>query len=70
MADHMEASLVCAAMRMALANRRPPPGLLFHSDRADRNTYRASFGPCSPEHHVVQSLSRPAQCRDNAVVES
>jgi transposase InsO family protein len=34
MADHMEASLVCDAMRLALTNWRPPPGLLFHSNRA------------------------------------
>jgi transposase InsO family protein len=35
MADHMEASLVGEAMGMALAARRPRPGLLFHSDYAE-----------------------------------
>jgi hypothetical protein len=33
MADHKETSLVCEAM--ALADRRPPPGLMFHSDYAE-----------------------------------
>jgi putative transposase len=56
LADHMEASLVCDALRMAVAARRPPPGLMFHSDRET--------------HHITQSLSRPGQCWDNAVSES
>ena len=34
-ADHMEASLVVDAMAMALADRRPLSGLLFHSDYAE-----------------------------------
>jgi transposase InsO family protein len=69
MADHMEASLVCDAMRMALTTRRPPPGLLFHSDRGSQYT-SADFRALLGEHHVVQSLSRRAQCWDNAVSES
>jgi putative transposase len=68
-ADHMEASLVCDAMRMALADRRPPPGLLFHSDRGSQYL-SAEFRALLEEHHVVQSLSRPGQCWDNAVIES
>lgn len=68
-ADHMEASLVCDAMRMALANRRPPPGLLFHSDRGSQYL-SAGFRALLEENHVVQSLSRPGQCWDNAVIES
>ena len=69
MADHMEASLVCDAMRMALAagDRRP---VCCFIPTADRNTPRPSSGPCWHEHHVVQSLSRPGQCWDNAVAES
>jgi putative transposase len=69
MADHMEASLVCDAMRMALADRRPPAGLLFHSDRGSQYVSGA-FGALLAEHHVIQSLSRPGQCWDNAVAES
>jgi putative transposase len=68
-ADHMEASLVCEAMRMALADRRPPPGVLFHSDRGSQYL-SGEFRALLEEHHVVQSLSRPGQCWDNAVIES
>lgn len=35
MADHMRATLVCDALAMALAARRPAPGLIFHSDYAE-----------------------------------
>ncbi len=35
LADHMESSLVCEAMRMALRHRRPGPGLMYHSDYAE-----------------------------------
>lgn len=34
MATHMRASLVVDALKMALARRRPEPGLIYHSDRA------------------------------------
>jgi putative transposase len=68
-ADHMEASLVCDAMRMALADRRPPPGLLFHTDRGSQYL-SAEFKTLLDEHHVIQSLSWPGQCWDNAVIES
>src|SRR5205823_45045 len=33
MADHMRTQLVSDALRMAVARRRPAPGLIFHSDR-------------------------------------
>lgn len=69
LADHMEASLVCDAMRMALTSRRPPAGLLFHSDRGSQYT-SADFRALLEQHQVIQSLSRPAQCWDNAVAES
>ena len=59
MADHMDASLVCDAMNMALAARRPAPGLLFHSDRGSQYT-SVDFRALLAEHHVVQSLSRRA----------
>ena len=61
LADHMEASLVCDAMRIALADRRPPPGLLFHSDRGSQYT-SDEFRALLKDHQVIQSLSRPGQC--------
>jgi len=36
MADHMRTELVADALRMAVAARRPGPGLIFHSDRGTR----------------------------------
>jgi transposase InsO family protein len=69
MADHMRASLVCEALQAALDARRPAPGLVFHSDRGCQYT-SAEFAELLEAHGVVQSLSRPGQCWDNAVAES
>jgi putative transposase len=68
-ADHMEASLVCDAMRMAITTRRPAPGLLFHSDRGSQYCSKV-FRDLLGAHQITQSLSRPGQCWDNAVAES
>ncbi len=69
MADHMRTELVADALRMAVAARRPAPGLIFHSDRGTQYT-SAEFTGLLAEHGMVQSLSRPRQCWDNAVAES
>lgn len=69
MADHMRTSLVCDALRMAIAARHPSPGLIFHADRGSQYT-SAEFGQLLVAHAAVQSLSRPRQCWDNAVAES
>ena len=69
MADHMLASLVCEALGMALSWRRPGPGLVFHSDRGSQYT-SGQFRELLAAHGVSQSLSRPRQCWDNAVVEA
>lgn len=69
MADHMRAELVCDALRMAIQQRRPAPGAMFHSDRGTQYTSSAFTGLLA-EHEMIQSLSRPRQCWDNAVAES
>jgi len=69
MADHMEASLVCDALKMAIASRRPASGFLFHSDRGSQYT-SSEFRQLLADHHGVQSLSRKGECWDNAVGES
>ena len=68
-ADHMEASLVCDAMNMAIAARRPAPGWIFGSDRGSQYT-STDFRALLKAHQGVQSLSRKGQCWDNAVGES
>jgi putative transposase len=69
MADHMRASLVCDALTMALEQRRPARGLIFHADRGSQYTSR-EFRALLDTHGLLQSLSRPGQCWDNAVAES
>ena len=69
MADHMRTELVADALRMAIAARHPAAGLIFHSDRGTQYT-SAEFTALLAEHEMVQSLSRPRQCWDNAVAES
>ena len=69
MADHMRASLVVDALRMALEARRPGPGLIFHSDRGSQYT-SGEFTALLDAHGIVQSFSRPGECWDNAVSES
>jgi transposase InsO family protein len=65
MADHMRADLVCDALRMAIKQRRPRPGLIFHSDRGSQYT-SAQFTRLLARHGIRQSLSRPRQCWDKA----
>jgi len=69
MADHMRASLVCDALAMALELRHPAPGLVVHTDRGSQYTSR-EFRAILDANGLVQSLSRPRQCWDNAVAES
>jgi transposase InsO family protein len=69
LADHMRAELVGDALRMAIIHRRPGPGLIFHSDRGTQYT-SSQFTGLLADHKMVQSLSRPRQCWDNAVAES
>jgi len=69
MADHMRADLVCDALEMAIEQRRPAPGLIFHSDRGSQYTSGA-FSKLLGAHRITQSLSRAGQCWDNAVAES
>jgi len=69
LADHMEASLACDALSMAVASRRPAPGFIMHTDRGSQYT-SAEFRQLLEVHHGIQSLSRKGQCWDNAVGES
>jgi transposase InsO family protein len=69
MRETLDADLALAALRMALADRRPAPGLLHHSDRGSQyacGAYRALLAA----HGVQASMSKKGDCWDNAVAES
>ena len=65
----LETEVALVALRRALAARRPPAGLVHHSDRGVQYTsaaYRAELAAAG----AVPSMSRPGNCWDNAVAES
>jgi len=61
--------LTLPALRQALARRRPPAGLLHHSDRG-RHYTGTSYQRLVAAHQGIASMSRRGDCWDNAVVES
>lgn len=60
---------VAAAWRMALVNRPPSKGLVFHSDRGVQYACK-EFRDLLKAGCVRQSMSRKGDCWDNAVAES
>ena len=61
--------LVMDALTMAIARRRPPPGLIHHTDQGvlyGTSAYRAILA----QHGMSPSMSRKGDCYDNAVAES
>jgi len=66
---HNDEALVVRALRMALEHRRPPRGLVHHSDRG--TTYAAwGYQDLLRRHGIACSMSRKGDCWDNAPVES
>lgn len=69
MAEHMTTALVTQALFRGVAAKRPPPGLIHHSDRGSQycsHDYQAllkQFG-------MRASMSRKGDCWDNAPMES
>lgn len=69
MSEHNDEALTLAALRVALDQRQPEPGLVHHSDRGA--TYASgSYQDELAKHGLVCSMSRKGDCWDNAVVES
>ena len=69
MSERMPAKLVCDALAMAYFRRKPAVGLIVHSDRGVQyasHTYRAQLA----QYQMAQSMSRKANCWDNAPMES
>jgi putative transposase len=69
MAATEDEQLVTLALQMALARRHPPAGLLHHSDRGSEYT-SLGYQALLAELGIEVSMSRTANCYDNAVIES
>lgn len=69
MAETEDEQLVELALRMALAQRHPEAGLLHHSDRGSEFTSDRYLALLA-ELGIQVSMSRTANCYDNAVMES
>jgi putative transposase len=65
----LKASLPKVALEMAIATRRPGPGLVHHSDRGVQYA-SAEYIAVLQQHQIVPSMSRPANPYDNASCES
>ena len=65
----IDARLAIAALKTAVASRRPPPGLVHHSDR--RSQYAAAgYREMLAANGIVGSMSRRGNPYDNAKAES
>ena len=69
MADHMRSELVVDALQMALARRRPAPGLIHHSDQGSQFISLA-FGQQARDAGIAVSMGSRGDAYDNAVAES
>jgi putative transposase len=69
MADHMRAELVVDALEMALARRRPSPGLVHHSDQGSQYV-SLGFGQKARDAGIAVSMGSRGDAYDNAVAES
>jgi len=69
MGPSLETTLPVQALQMALRQRRPAPGLIHHSDRGVQyasTQYRDQLA----RHGLIASMSRKANCYDNATMEA
>lgn len=69
MRNTLEAALALEALRMALTERQPAPGLVHHSDRGVQYACTA-YQDLLATHGLEASMSRKGNCWDNAVAES
>jgi len=70
-ADDMRTENLCKALYMAVCNRVPRPGLIFHSDRGVQycsKLFKKMLNVYCPT--ACQSMSRKGNCWDNACAES
>jgi len=65
----LEAELAVAALRMAIMERQPAPGLVHHSDRGVQYASHDYIGLLK-QHQAIVSMSRKGNPYDNAACES
>jgi transposase InsO family protein len=68
-APRPEQELALQALAMAVAARKPQPGLVHHTDRGGQYL-SAEYQDQLDCHGMICSMSRPGRCQDNAVAES
>jgi putative transposase len=69
MSDRIKADLVCDALKSAYWGRKPPEGLIMHSDRGSQyasDRHRQLL----KDYRMIPSMSRRANCWDNSAMES
>ena len=69
MSERLHADLVCRALQMAYWQRKPKPGLIMHSDRGSQYASE-QYRKLIADFRMLQSMSRKANCWDNAPTES
>jgi transposase InsO family protein len=67
--QQIDTTLVLMALSMALTHREPPAGLIFHSDRGVQYA-SAEYRRALAASGLVGSMSRKANCYDNATMEA
>jgi transposase InsO family protein len=67
--DSLHAALVLRALRSAIEQRRPAPGLVHHSDRGVQYASQ-EYMALLQQHGIQPSMSRPGNPYDNAMCES
>jgi transposase InsO family protein len=69
MSERLDAQLVVRALEMACGRRAIVKGLIHHSDRG-KEYASSAFRAVLQRYGMLQSMSRKADCWDNAVAES
>ena len=69
MRERINADLVCKALTSACWRRKPAVGLVMHTDRGSQYASN-DFRRLIKNYRMVQSMSRRANCWDNAAMES
>ncbi len=69
MGESLDTPLTIRALQMAIAQRRPQPKLIVHSDRGSQFA-AAAYRQVLAAHQLVPSMSRKGNCYDNAFIES